>query len=199
MKSKFLIIIAVFLILLPWLPGFSAGINNEVMVDGITISAISVMSITLVFSLISWSLFSWASKNISPSGVILGIISGASLAIPFLQVLGPMAGVIVGVVAGFVAFMLQKKMINPAKNRPVWIAAITLASAYFVLTTIVLVSSSSSTWDTSNGMGAWSGTVDELEEPRFESVFNNIGFVFFLAIIPSLILTELILRGNNDS
>ena len=194
MKTKLLIIIAVFLVLLPWFQGLSLGINNEVMVDGVTTSAIIVMTITLIFSLISWSLFSWASKNFSPLGVPLAIISGASIVIPFLQVLGPMTGVIIGIVAGFVAFMLQKT-IN-TKNRPIVIAGITLASTYFVLFILVLAVQDSYIWDTGEGIGSWTGTAEGVEESGFDNVFNNIGFGFFLVIIPSLIITELILRGK---
>jgi hypothetical protein len=103
MRTRFLIIIAVFLVMIPWIRGLEFGMNNQVMADGITISSITVMILAIVFSLVSWVLLSWASKNIKPVGIPLSIITGASLLIPFSQVLGPMAGIIVGVVAGFTA------------------------------------------------------------------------------------------------
>ena len=196
-RNLLLIIIAIFLVFLPWFQGLDVGINNEVMVDGITVSAIIVMAITLVFSLLSWFLFSWATKNIRSLGITLAIISGSSLVIPFLYVLGPMAGVMIGVVAGMVAFMLQKNMTDPTKNRPVVIAALTLASAYFVLTVIVLASQSPHVWDTESGIGSWNDTPEGIEESGFDNLFgNNIGFALFLVIIPSLMAIGLIVRGE---
>lgn len=166
------------------------------MVDGITVSAIVVMTITLVFSIVSWSLFSWASKNIKFPGFLLSVITGASLVIPFIQVLGPMAGIIVGIVAGFVAFMLQKKMTDPAGNKPLVIAVITLAVAYFALIMMILAAQSSSM---ENGIGEWTGTAEGMEKTGFENVISNsIGFVFFLAIIPALIITGLIILDKNE-
>ncbi|QLH06143.1 hypothetical protein [Nitrosopumilus ureiphilus] len=200
MKTRFLIIIAILLVLLPWISGLEFGINNQVMVDGITISATVVMSITIVFSLVSWFLFSWASKNIKFAGVLLSIITGASLVIPFTQVLGPMTGVIVGVVAGFAAFMLQKKMMPPAKNQSLIIATITIVATYFVLIMIVLVSQTTPLWDAGNGIGAWTGTAEMMEETGFDNILNNnIGFVFFLVIIPSLIITGWVIQDKKKT
>jgi Amt family ammonium transporter len=196
MRVTFLISITTFLVLIPWAQGLSVGTNNEVTVDGITTSAFIVMAITLTFSLISWFLFSWASKSIALSGALLAIISGAFLVIPFLQVLGPMAGIMVGIVTGFVAFMLQKKMNDGARNRPVIIAGSILGSAYVVLIIIVLTTSQiSHVWDTGDGVGSWTGTAEGAEKTGFSNVFgNNIGFVFFFATIPCLIITELVIR-----
>lgn len=196
-RNWLLLFVTIFLVLLPWFQNVSVGVN-EVMVDGITVSAVLVMTIALAFSVISWSLFAWAYKKISLTGVLLGIISGACLIIPFLQVLGPMAGVIVGVVAGFVAFMFQKTM-DATTNRPVVIAAITLAAAYTVLILMVLSANvhSSALWDTGDGVGAWTGTVEKIESPRLDHVVKtNIGFAFFVAIIPSLIITVRIMQRN---
>lgn len=194
-RNWLLLFVAIFLVLLPWFQNISVGVN-EVMVDGITVSAVIVMTITLTFSVISWSLFAWAYKKISLTGVLLGIISGACLVIPFLQVLGPMAGVIVGVVAGFVAFMFQKTM-DSTTNRPVVIVAITLAAAYAVLILMVLSANvhSSTLWDTGGGVGAWTGTVEKIESPRLDHVVKtSIGFTFFVAIISSLIMTARIMQ-----
>lgn len=197
MKTKLLIIIAAFLVLIPWIRGLEFGMNNQVLADGITISAIIVMTITIAFSLVSWFLFSWASKDIKFIGIPLSIITGASLVIPFFQVMGPMAGVIVGVVAGFVAFMFQKKIINPAKNKSLIIAAITIVATYFILVMMILTAQSAYVWDTGDGIGEWTGTVEGMEEKGFANIFNNnIGFIFFLIIIPSLMITGLIIRDK---
>jgi len=197
MKTRFLVIIAAFLVLLPGFQGFDIGMNNEVMMDGIITSAIAVMIITIIFSPVSWFLFSWASKNIKFAGIPLSIITSASLVIPFLQVLGPMAAVIIGVVAGFAAFMLQKKMTNPAENKFLLVAIITIVVTYSILITMILVTQTNSIWDTGDGIGAWTGTAELLENPGFYTILrNHVGFVFFLAIIPSLIITGLIVRGK---
>jgi Amt family ammonium transporter len=197
MKTRFLIIIAAFLVLLPWFQGFDIGMSNEVMMDGIITSAIAVMIITIIFSLVSWFLFSWASKNIKFAGITLSIITSASLVIPFLQVLGPMAAVIIGVVAGFAAFMVQKKMTNPAENKFLLVAIITIVVTYSILITMILMTQTNSIWDTGDGIGAWTGTAELLENPGFYTILrNHVGFVFFLAIIPSLIITGLIIRGK---
>ena len=199
MKTRLLTIIAIFLVLIPWIKGIDVTPHNEVMIDGITTSAITVMIITIIFSIISWFLFSWASKNIKFPGILLSIITGTSLVIPFIQVLGPMAGVIVGIVAGFVAFMLQKKMIDSIQNRPMIIAAITITTVYFILVMMVLALQTSTMWDTGNDIGTWTGTIEGMEETGFNNIFNNnIGFVFFLVIIPSLIITGLIIREKRD-
>lgn len=197
-QTLLLALLAAFLVTLPWILKLDVGTNNEVMVDGFTTSEITVMTTTLVFSIASWSLFSWASKNISPSGVLLGIISGASLVIPFLQVIGPMTGVIVGVVSGFVAFLLQKKMANPDRNRSLVIASVIILSTYLILTIIILTSQSLHVWDTGSGIGSWTGTAKGIVESGFDNIFaNNIEFAFFAAIIPSLIMTGLIIKEKN--
>jgi len=192
MKTRLLIIIAVSLVMIPWIRGLNFNPYDGVMVDGITVSAIIVMSITIIFSLLSWFLFSLASKNIKPAGILLSIITGASLIMPFMQNLGPMAGIIVGVVAGFAAFMLQKKMINPIHNKPLIIAAITMGAAYFVLIMMVLAVQSAS-----NGIDEWTGTAEGIEENGFDNIFNNnIGFGFFFVIVPSLIITGFVIRNK---
>ena len=197
MKTRLLIIIALFLVLLPWIQGLEFDINNQVMVDGITVSAVTVMTLTVIFSLVSWFLFSWASKNIKISGIPLSIIAAASLVIPFIQVLGPMAGIVVGIAAGFAAFMLQKKITDPAKNHPLIITTVTLVAAYFVLTMMILAAQTASIWDTGDGIGEWTGTAEGMEKTGFEDISNNnIGFVFFLVIIPSWIITGLVIRGK---
>ena len=199
-KNWLLVTAAIFLVGSPWFHGLSFGLSNEVMIDGMTVSATIVITVTLAFSLASWSLLSWASKsNIALPGALLGIISGASLVNPFLQVLGPMAAVIVGVVAGFVAFMLQQKMNTPEKNRPLMVALTTLGAAYFVLSIIVLAVNGPHIWDTSNGIGAWSGTPEGMERSGFDNVFgNNIGFESFLVVIPALIITVLVIRREKE-
>ncbi len=163
MKTRTLIIIAAFLVLIPWIHALDYDPYNGIRVEGVTTSATVVMILTITFSFISWFLLSWASKNIKSVGIPLSIITGTSLILPFMGVLGPMAAIIVGVVAGFVAFMLQKKMTDPTQNKSLIIAAITITASYFVLIMIVLAAQTNVIWDTGNGIGAWTGTPEGME------------------------------------
>ena len=195
-KTGLLMAVAAFLVLVPWFEG-SKFSTNEFMVDGVATSAIVVLVVAIAFSLVSWLILSAISKDIKLLGIALGIITGAAMVIPFLQVLGPMAGVIVGAVAGFVAFLLQKKIANPTENRPLTAAAATLAATYFVVIAVVLTVQSTTMLDTGDGIGAWSGTADGLESSGFANILHSgIGFVFFPVVISSLIMTILIVRNK---
>jgi len=208
MKTRLLIIIAVSLVLIPWIRGLNFNPYGGVMVDGIPVSATVVMTISITLSLVSWFLFSWASKNIKPAGIPLSIITGTSLIMPFMQNLGPMAAIIVGVVAGFAAFMLQKKMINPIHNKPLIIAAVTMGAAYFVLTLMILaVQPTPHVWDTGDGVGARTVTAEGLDlnpdlSPSYALDFSMslnsvfvvvpimLGTISLILIIPHLILKK---------
>lgn len=193
-RIPILAVIAAFLLLVPWagMLDFNPG---RIQVDGIATSAVIVMTLAVLFSMVSWSVLSWASKSITPAGILLSVITGAALIIPFIQVLGPMAAVPVGVAAGFSAFMLQKKAVDPARNRPVMVAAATLAAGYLVLITMVLAAQGSHVWNAGGGIGSWSGTPEGIEESGFDDVFNNgIGFAYLLVIVPSLAAAGLVLR-----
>lgn len=196
MRTGFLAIIAVFLLAVPWV-GMVEYELDQVQVGGLTTSAAIVMTLAVLFSMVTWSLLSWASKDIRPEGILLSIITGASLAVPFTQVLGPMAAVIVGVVAGFSAFMLQKKMSEPARRRPVAIATVTLAAAYLGLILVVLSAQSPHVWDSGDGIGSWTGTAEGIEESGFENIWNNsIGFEYFAVTVPVLLSSWLVIRGK---
>ena len=188
--------IAAFLLLIPWV-GMLHFDLGRIQVDGIYTTAAISMTLAVFFSMASWWILSRASKDVRSVGILLSIITGASLVIPFIQVLGPMAAVLVGIVAGFSAFMLQKKAADPARNRPVIVAAAALAAAYLALTILVLAAQSSHTWDAGDGIGAWTGTAEGIEESGFDNIFNsNIGFAYFLAVIPALAVAGLMLRGG---
>lgn len=163
LKTKLLIIIAVGLVLFPLIPLLQHHMGHQVMMDGFSVSGSIVWLISIVFSMISWSLFAWASKSIKVEGIPLSVISAAILIIPFHDVLGPMASVIVGVVAGFVAFMFHKHMASRDK-KSLMITISTVAVSYLALTMmIILASNSLHIWDTGNGIGTWSGTADGME------------------------------------
>ncbi len=104
-----------------------------------------------------------------------------------------MAGIIVGVVAGFAAFMIQKKITNSTGNKPLIISTITLVSAYSVLFTMILVSQTnyfSHSWDTRYSIGEWTSTAEGMEQQPL--MFNNlkIHLNYFLSLIalPTLIM-----------
>ena len=195
LRNVLLIAVAVFLVLVPWFELLSFGAGNEIMVDGIATSAVIVLVIAVGFSLASWLVISWISKGIRLPGIALGVITGAALAVPFLQVLGPVAGVVVGVVAGFVAFLFQKKMADPKENRPLITAVATLAVAYFVLIVVSLVFTPTSIWD--DGIVEWYGTAGGLESPVFDAVlYNSINPGLLLVAVSSLIITGLLLRDK---
>ena len=163
MKTRLLIIFAVGLVLFPLIPLLQYHMGNQVMTDSFSVSGSTVWLISIVFSVISWFLFAWASKSIKVEGIPLSIISAAVLIIPFHGVLGPMASVIVGLVAGFVAFMFHKHMTNTDKKSLI-ITIATVAASYLALTImIILVSNTLHIWDTGNGIGEWSGTADGME------------------------------------
>ena len=80
------------------------------MVDGISVSAHTAMFSSIILSVFSWFLFAWATKRIALEGLLHSVIIGYLLIIPFVNIVGPMASIIVGIVAGFIAFMIQKKV-----------------------------------------------------------------------------------------
>ena len=194
MKTGFLIIIAVFLTLIPWIQILDYDPYNGIRVDGMSTSATIAMMLTITFSLVSWFLFSWASKKIKSIGIPLSIITGMSLILPFMGVMGPMAAIIVGIVAGFTAFMLQKKMINPTCVRALIIATLIIVATYFILIIMIVAAHAAS-----SGITEWSGTVEGLEKIGFDNMLGySIEFVFFVVIIPSLIITGLIICSKRD-
>ena len=184
--------IAALLLAVPW-TGMLDFDFGRVEVDRITTSAVVVMTLTLFFSMASWSLLSWASKSIDSLGLLASIITGMSLVMPFMGVLGPMAAVIVGIVAGFSAFMLQKWEAYPARQRHGVTAFGTLASAYLVLFLLVLSVQSPPIWDAGDGVGSWSGTAQGIEEHGFVGM-DGIGFAYFVIIVPALVATRMVLR-----
>jgi Amt family ammonium transporter len=93
------------------------------------------------------------------------MVVGLLVITPVSGFLGPMAAVIVGIVSGFISFMIQKKIVNPSENKPLIIAGITLLVMYAVLTIIIQLASSSHIWDTGDGIGAWTGTPEGIEKP----------------------------------
>ena len=168
MKSRLILltIVAVLVLLFPLVSLVQYNIGNQVMVNGMTVNGMTVsgstvLLISFIFSTFSWFLFAWASKSIKVEGIPLSIISGAALMIPFYGVIGPMAAVIIGVIAGFVAFMFHKHMTNRDKKLLI-ITIATVAASYLALTIMIVLVTFSSV-SNGNGIGAWSGTAEGME------------------------------------
>lgn len=198
MKTILLIVIAAFLVLITW--SWRLDFNsNEVMVDGVTTSAIIVFALAVALSLASWLALSAAFRHITTRGVVLSIITGAAMVIPFMDILGPVAGLVVGAVAGFVAFLFQKTMVNPRKNKPLAAAMATLTAAYLVLITVFFAAQTGTEWDTSYGIGTWSGTPDGMTSWEPADFFHNYNrLVLFPAAILSLTATTLVVRSGGQ-
>ncbi len=192
MRTCLLTVIAAFLLSIPLLDTLDFDFGG-IQVDRISTSAIIVMALAVFFSLVAWLILSAVSKNLRPAGSLLSIITGASLTIPFLHVLGPISGIPVGVVAGFSAFTLQKKMVNFANNHSIITACTTLVISYVVLAILVLVIN-----NTDDGVGTWSGTIEGIEESGIDNTFGNVGFAHVLVIVSSLAATIMILYGKNE-
>lgn len=179
MKTNILIITAVLVTLFPLIPLLQFHMGNEVMMDNFSVSGSTVWLTSIVFSMISWFLLAWASKSIKADGIFLSIISGTVLMIPFYDVLGPMAAVIVGVIAGFVAFMFHKHMMT-SDNKFLLITITTVVFSYLALTImIVLVSNTLHVWDIEDGIGEWSGTADGMESAQVVGpyfILNHVSF-----------------------
>lgn len=191
-------VIAAFLVLITWSWRLNFD-SNEVMVDGVMTSAIIVFALTVAFSLASWMALSATFRHITTSGVVLSIITGAAAVIPFMDILGPVAGMVVGAMAGFVAFLFQKTMANPRKGKPLAAAAATFTAAYLVLIAVFFAAQSETVWDTSDGIGAWSGTPDGMMSWEPADFFHNYNrLVLFPAAILSLTATALVVRSGGQ-
>ena len=190
-KNRLLAMTAVILVLPVWLVEFPSWTGINLTVNMIPVSSVIVMIVAVTFSLVSWSLLCWASKNITPSGILLGIITGASLAGPFLNVLGPLAGVMIGVVGGVIAWMLQQRLNDPQSGL-LGAAMITLLSAYLALIAIIESLNYLHVWNAGGGIGEWSGTAEGIEY----GFVTDIGFEFFLVVIPAWIIAVLVIRGR---
>ncbi|MGY5149673.1 MAG: hypothetical protein ACW9W3_06390 [Candidatus Nitrosopumilus sp. bin_68KS] len=188
MKTKFLMIIAVLVVLFPLIPLVQFYIDNQVMADVMTTSSSIVLLTSFVFSMFSWSLLAWASKSIKIVGIPLSIISSMVLMIPFYDVLGPMAAVVIGIVAGLVAYMIQKYLKN-TDNKSLMIAMGIVVATYLVLSVMLfLISPVSHVWDTGYGGGVVD--LDPNLAPSFSQDFIWYKFLTPLTL-PILVISSL--------
>ena len=178
--------------------GFNAG--NEVMTDEITVTATIVTVLSVIFSIVSWSLFSWATHSINARGAMLSVITGIVWITPFNGDLGPMAAVLVGLVAGFAAHMIEKKVTNPRDNKSLVIGIITLVLSIRILFLIInSVQSTVHVWHTGDGVGAWTGTTQGIEQQAISIIGAVISAGYALGVVMLLVLPVLyfILKRKN--
>lgn len=181
MKTSLMIILVGFFLSMSWIGylgfgWFEFNTGSEVMVDGITISAVIVTVLSVVFSIVSWFLFSWATNSINSKGIMISVITGVVLITPFKGDLGPMAAVLVGLVAGFAAYMIQKKITNHATNKPLVIGVVIIAVSYAILFALIVSVQTTHIWDTENDIGAWTGTPKGIQghcDEKYMLIDNN--------------------------
>ena len=161
---------------------FAFHVFGHVMGDGITTSAVIVTVLSVVFSIVSWFLFSWATRSINTNGVMLSVIVGFVLIAPFNGAFGPTAAILVGLVAGFVAYNFQKKITAPKNNKPLIIGIITIVTSYAVLFLVIIsVQPAFHSWDTGYYIGGGSLDLDPDLSPSY--AFDFIGGLFFTVFL----------------
>lgn len=154
MRTALLALVAAFLVLAMWLQWLGTDSGGEVHLDGISRSGAIVTAISIASSIICWLLLSRLSGRYGVRGIILCIITGVSLVLPFLSVLGPSAGIVVGAVAGFAASRLQRRMDAPTQERTLKVAVPVLAAAYLALVATTLAVTSPPLWEDA-GSSPW--------------------------------------------
>ena len=54
-------------------------------------------------------------------------------------------------------------------------------------------------WDTENGIGSWSGTVEGMEEPIiYEDLKMNSGFIFWHMVLPTFVILLIYQRDKSE-
>ena len=155
--------------------GFNAG--SEVMVDGITVSAWTVTNTATGMASITWLLMSWAHTG-KPSivGAATGAIAGLVAITPASGWVGPMASIIIGIAAGTVCYGAIA-----LKNARKWDDALDVWGVHGIggLTGAILTGTLASphVWDTGDGIGAWTGTPEGMEQ----QAINIIGALICLS------------------
>lgn len=154
MRTALLALVAAFLVLTVWLQWTGTDSAGEIHLDGISRSGAIVTAASATSSLICWLLIARLSGRYGVGGIILCIITGVSLVLPFLSALGPSAGVVVGAVAGFAASRLQRRMDVTTQRRSLMVAVPVLATAYLVLVATTLAVTSPPLWEDA-GSSPW--------------------------------------------
>jgi len=163
--------------------GFNAG--SEVMVDGITVSAWTVTNTSAGMAVVTWVLISWAHTG-KPSvvGAASGAVAGLVAITPASGWVGPMAAIIIGIAAGTVCY--GAIMFKSARR---WDDALDVWGIHGMggLTGTILTGTLASphVWDTGDGIGAWTGTPEGMEQQAINIIGAAIivGYAFGVTLI----------------
>jgi len=160
--------------------GFNAG--SEVMVDGITVSAWTVTNTATGMSSVTWLLMSWAHTG-KPSivGAATGAVAGLVAITPASGWVGPMASFIIGIAAGTVCYGAVA-----FKNSRKWDDALDVWGVHGMggFTGAVLTGTLASPhiWDTGDGIGAWTGTPEGMEQQAISIIGASISVAYSFGV-----------------
>ena len=117
-KKTFLIFTFITIITTVW--WFYQNATSDFLIDGIMISSVTVTIVAVTTSTITWSLISWADaankknvKVITSQNLFMGVLSSYVLMSFFSGWMGPMAGIVLGVLSGILGhsiFLIKKKI-----------------------------------------------------------------------------------------
>ena len=165
-----------------WFGWFGFNPGSEVMVDGITISAWMTTNIAAGMGTVTWVLLSWAHTG-KPSiiGAATGTIAGLGTITPASGWVGPMGALIIGIAAGCVCYAAVA-----FKNAKKWDDALDVWGVHGMggLTGTILAGTLASPhiWDTGDGIGAWTGTAEGMEQQSIQIIGALITVGYTLAV-----------------
>lgn len=160
--------------------GFNAG--SEVMVDGITVSAWVVTNTATGVAAVTWVLMSWAHTG-KPSivGAATGAVAGLVAITPASGWVGPMASIIIGIAAGTICYACIS-----FKNARKWDDALDVWGVHGMggLTGAILTGTLASPhiWDTGDGIGAWTGTPEGMEQQAISIIGAAISIAYAFGV-----------------
>ncbi len=163
--------------------GFNAG--SQVMVDGVTVSAWVVTNLATGVAAVTWLLMSWAHTG-KPSivGAATGAVAGLVAITPASGWVGPMAAIIIGTAAGTICYASVA-----FKNARKWDDALDVWGVHGMggLTGAILTGTLASPhiWDTGDGIGAWTGTPEGMEQQGISilGAIISVAYAFSVTIV----------------
>jgi len=163
--------------------GFNAG--SEVLSDGIAVSAWTVTNTATGMASVTWLLMSWAhTGRPSIAGAATGAVAGLVAITPASGWVGPMASIIIGVAAGTVCYGAVA-----FKNSRKWDDALDVWGVHGIggFTGAVLTGTLASPhiWDTGDGIGAWTGTPEGMEQQAINiaAACMSVAYTFSVTIV----------------
>ena len=165
-----------------WFGWFGFNPGSEVMVDGITVSAWMITNVSAGMGTVTWVLLSWAHTG-KPSiiGAATGTIAGLGTITPASGWVGPMGAIIIGIAAGAICYASVA-----LKNAKMWDDALDVWGVHGMggLTGTILAGTLASPhiWDTGDGIGAWTGTPEGMEQQGIQIIGAAITVGYTLAV-----------------